>query len=168
MRTGLFSILQIKPTPVRQPVAARHHRGRSEEQRGRLFRWVWNVAGRNCRSVISRPRYLWHGRPLSTSIEISQRGYKGEIAYEDPFFLETDLDFKARVGAYTFDFDGYSKFETGGRIELSRKITKQYEVAVFSRSDTSKVTSASIDKMFLGQTVYFANSLWFQPDARFS
>jgi outer membrane protein assembly complex protein YaeT len=168
MRTGLFSILQIKPTPVdgnllRLDITAEEAKSKEVGFSVGYGTWQGGIAG-----VSYRDRDIFgYGRPLSTSIEISQRGYKGEIAYEDPFFLETDLDFKARVGAYTFDFDGYSKFETGGRIELSRKITKQYEVgAVFSVRHV-EVTSASIAPMFLGQTVYFANSLGFSQTLDF-
>ena len=168
MRTGLFSILQIKPTPVdgnllRLDITAEEAKSKEVGFSVGYGTWQGGIAG-----VSYRDRDLFgYGRPLSTSIEISQRGYKGEIAYEDPFFLETDLDFKARVGAYTFDFDGYSKFETGGRIELSRKITKQYEVGVVFSVRHVEVTSASIDKMFLGQTVYFANSLGFSQTLDF-
>jgi len=68
---------------------------------------------------------------------------------------------KTRVGALTFDFDGYSKFELGGSIGLTRKITKQYEVsAVFSIRHV-EVTSASIPVQFLGNTSYFINALGF-------
>jgi len=168
MRTGLFSILQIKPTPVdgnllRLDITAEEAKSKEVGFSVGYGTWQGGIVG-----VSYRDRDIFgYGRPLSTSIEISQRGYKGEIAYEDPFFLETDLDFKARVGAYTFDFDGYSKFETGGRIELSRKITKQYEVGVVFSVRHVEVTSASIDKMFLGQTVYFANSLGFSQTLDF-
>jgi outer membrane protein assembly complex protein YaeT len=168
MRTGLFSILQIKPTPVdgnllRLDITAEEAKSKEVGFSVGYGTWQGGIAG-----VSYRDRDIFgYGRPLSTSIEISQRGYKGEIAYEDPFFLETDLDFKARVGAYTFDFDGYSKFETGGRIELSRKITKQYEVGVVFSVRHVEVTSASIAPIFLGQTVYFANSLGFSQTLDF-
>lgn len=168
MRTGLFSILQIKPTPVdgnllKLDISAEEAKSKEVGFSIGYGTWPGAIAG-----VSYRDRDLFgYGRPLTTSIEISQRGYKGEIAYEDPFFFDTDLDFKTRVGALTYDFDGYSKFETGGRIELSRKITKQYEVgAVFSVRHV-EVTSASIAPMFLGQTVYFANSLGFSQTLDF-
>src|SRR5205814_10427949 len=71
-----------------------------------------------------------YGRPVTASIEVSQRSYKGEILYQDPFFFDTDFVFSARAYALTFNYDGYTKFELGGRFELSRKITKNDEAAL--------------------------------------
>jgi outer membrane protein assembly factor BamA len=102
-----------------------------------------------------------YGRPLTTSAEINQRGYKGEILWDDPFFLDTEFEFKARVAALTFDFDGYTKFELGGRLELSRKITKQYQAGLTFSVRHVEVTSADIRPIFLGRTSYFANTIGF-------
>src|SRR5439155_856618 len=71
-----------------------------------------------------------YGRPVTATIEVSQRSYRGEILYEDPFFFDTDFVFTAKAFALTFDYDGYSKFELGGRFELSRKITKYDEASL--------------------------------------
>src|SRR5260370_1273198 len=95
------------------------------------------------------------------SVEVSQRSYKGEILYEDPFLFDTDFSFKNRAAAFTFAYDGYSKFELGDRVELSRKITKQYEAALVFAVRHVDVTQTSIAARFLGQTSYFANSLGF-------
>lgn len=162
MRTGLFSILQIKPTPVDGDLLRLDIN--AEEAKSKEFglsigygTYVGGIFG-----VQFRDRDLFgYGRPLTTSIEISQRSYKGEVLYEDPFFLDTDFSFKSRVGALTYDFDGYSKFELGGRLELSRKITKQYETSLFFSVRHVEVTSADIDLIFLGRTSYFVNSLGF-------
>jgi outer membrane protein insertion porin family len=162
MRTGLFSIFQIKPTPVdgdllRLDITA-------EEAKSKEFGISigYGTYDGGIFGLQFRDRDLFgYGRPLTTSIEVSQRGYKGEILYEDPFFLDTDFSFKSRVGALTYDFDGYSKFELGGRLELSRKITKQYETSLFFSVRHVEVTSASIDPIFLGRTSYFVNSLGF-------
>jgi len=59
----------------------------------------------------------------------------------------------------TFDFDGYSKFELGERLELSRDITKTYKVGAFFAVRHVDVTSAAIQRAFLGQTSYFVNTL---------
>lgn len=168
MRTGLFSILQIKPTPADGNLLNLDITAEEAKSKEVGFSVGYGTYPGAIAGVSFRDRDLFgYGRPLTTSLEISQRGYKGEIAYEDPFFFDTDLDFKTRVGALTYDFDGYSKFETGGRVELSRKMTKQYEVgAVFSVRHV-EVTSASIAPMFLGQTVYFANSLGFSQTLDF-
>ncbi len=95
------------------------------------------------------------------SAEISQRSYKGEILYEDPFLFDTDFSFKNRLAAFTFDYDGYSKFEIGDRVELSRKITKQYEAGLVFAARHVDVTQTSIAERFLGRTSYFVDSLGF-------
>lgn len=168
MRTGLFTILQIKPTPVdgnslRLDITAEEAKSKEVGFSIGYGTYPGGIFG-----ISYRDRNAFgYGRPISTSLEISQRSYKGEILYEDPFFFETDLNFKARVGALTYDFDGYSKFETGGRIELSHKFTKQYEVGLVFSVRHVEVTSADIDPMFLGQTVYFVNSLGFSQTLDF-
>jgi outer membrane protein insertion porin family len=162
MKTGLFNLLQIKPVPVdghllRLDISA-------EEAKSKEFgfsigygTYEGGIAG-----VQFRDRDLFgYGRPLTTSIEVSQRGYKGEILYEDPFFFDTDFAFKARLAAIRFDFDGYSKFDLGGRLELSRKITKQDEAGLIFSVRHVKIISADIKPRFLGDQNYFVNTLGF-------
>src|SRR5437588_2370439 len=162
MGTGLFNVLQIKPVPVdgnllRLDISA-------EEAKSKEFGFSIGYGSYEggIFGVLFRDRDLFgYGRPLTTSIEVSQRGYKGEIAYEDPFLFDTDFAFKARLAALTFDFDGYSKFELGGRLELTRKITKQDEAGVIFAVRHVEITSAAIKPIFLGETPYFVNTLGF-------
>jgi outer membrane protein insertion porin family len=160
MRTGLFNLVQIKPVPVdghllRLDISA-------EEAKSKEFgfsigygTYEGGIAG-----VQYRDRDLFgYGRPLTTSIEVSQRGYKGEILYEDPFFLDTDFSFKARFAAFTFRFDGYTKFELGGRLELTRKITKYDEAGVTFAVRQVKIIEADIKPIFLGDQNYVVNTL---------
>jgi outer membrane protein insertion porin family len=162
MRTGLFNILQIKPTPtgedlLRLDISA-------EEAKSKEFGLSigYGTFQGGIFGVQYRDRDLFgYGRPLTTSVEVSQRSYKGEILYEDPFFFDTDFGFKSRLGAFTFDYDGYSKFELGGRLELTRQFTKQYEAGLIFNVRHVEVVSASINPIFLGRTAYFVNSLGF-------
>ena len=88
MRTGLFNVLQIKPVPVdghllRLDVSA-------EEAKSKEFGFSigYGTYEGAIGGVQWRDRDLFgYGRPLTTSVEVSQRSYKGEILYEDPFFL---------------------------------------------------------------------------------
>src|SRR6266446_5559126 len=131
MKTGLFNLLQIKPVPVeghllRLDISEEEAKSKEVGISIGYGTYEGGIVG-----VQFRDRDLFgYGRPLTTSIEVSQRGYKGEILYEDPFFFDTDFSLKTRLAALTFDFDGYSKFEVGDRIELARKITKQYEASL--------------------------------------
>jgi outer membrane protein insertion porin family len=162
MRSGLFNILQIKPTPIggnllRLDISA-------EEAKSKEF--GFSIGYGSYPGAIVGVQYrdrdmFGYGRPITTSIEISQRSYKGEILYEDPYLFETDLNLRARLSALTFDFDGYSKFEIGTKIELTRKITKQYQLGLVYSARHVEVTSADIEPDFLGRTSYFVSSLGF-------
>ena len=162
MRTGLFNLLQIKPVPVdgdllRLDISA-------EEAKSKEFGFSigYGTFQGAIVGVQYRDRNLFgYGRPVTMSVEVSQRSYKGEIIYEDPFFFDTDFSFKNQMAALTFDYDGYSKFEIGDRIELTRKFTKQYEAGVIFTARHVEVTSASIKNEFLGQTSYFIDTLGF-------
>lgn len=160
MRSGLFNILQIKPTPVggdalRLDITA-------EEAKSKEFGFSLGY-GSYTGAIVGvsyRDRNLFgYGRPLTTSAEWNERGYKGEILWEDPYFFDSDFGFKARLAALTFDYDGYTKFEAGLRLDLTRKISKQYEIGFVVNERHVEVTSASIDPEFLGRTSYFVSSI---------
>src|SRR5437867_2103461 len=162
MKTGLFNLLQIKPVPVdghllRLDISA-------EEAKSKEFGFSigYGTYEGGIVGVQFRDRDLFgYGRPLTTSIEVSQRGYKGEILYEDPFFFDTDFAFKARLAAIRFDFDGYSKFDLGGRLELTRKITKYDEAGLSLSVRHVKITDSEIKPEFLlgSSTNYLVNTI---------
>jgi outer membrane protein insertion porin family len=162
MRTGLFGILQIKPVPVDDNELRLDISAEEAKSKELGFSVGYGTFQGGIVGVQYRDRDLFgYGRPLTISIELSQRGYKGEILYEDPFFLDTDVNFRNQLAALTFDFDGYSKFEIGDRIELTRKFTKQYEAGLIFAARHVDVINASINQRFLGQTLYLINTVGF-------
>jgi len=160
MQSGLFTVLQIKATQIggdalRLDISA-------EEAKSKDFGFSLGYGSYEGAIVGAsfRDRNLFgYGRPLTTSAEISERGYKGEVLWEDPYVFDTEFGFKARLAALTFDYDGYTKFEVGTRFDLTRKISKQYEVGLVLAERHVEVTSASIDPQFLGRTSYFVSSI---------
>jgi outer membrane protein assembly factor BamA len=161
MKTGQFNLLQIKPVPVgghllRLDISA-------EEAKSKEFGfWVGfdTYEGALAGVQVGDRDLFGYGRPLTATIEVSQRSYRGEILYEDPFFFDTDFVFTAKVYALTFDYDGYTKFELGGRLELSRKITKYDEAALVLAIRHVKITDSQIRPDFLlGQSNYQVNSI---------
>jgi outer membrane protein assembly complex protein YaeT len=161
MKTGQFNLLQIKPVPVdgnllRLDISA-------EEAKSKEFGfWVGydTYEGALAGVQVGDRDLFGYGRPVTASIEVSQRSYKGEILYQDPFFLDTDFVFTARAAALTFDYDGYTKFELGGRFELSRKITKYDEVALTLSVRHVKITDSQIKPEFLlGPSGYLVNTI---------
>ncbi len=167
MKTGQFNLLQIKPVPVdghllRLDISA-------EEAKSKEFGfWVGfdTYEGALAGVQVGDRDLFGYGRPLTATIEVSQRSYRGEILYEDPFFFDTDFVFTARVFALTFDYDGYSKFELGGRFELSRKISKFDEASLTFSARHVDITDSEIRPSFLlgpdnyqVDTIGFTNTL---------
>src|SRR4029434_1473725 len=150
MKTGQFTLLQIKPVPVgghllRLDISAEEAKSKEFGFWGGFDTYEGALAG-----VQVGDRDLFgYGRPLTATIEVSQRSYRGEILYEDPFFLDTDFVFTAKVFALTFDYDGYSKFELGGRFELSRKITKYEQASLTFSARHVQITDSQIKPSFL-------------------
>jgi outer membrane protein insertion porin family len=160
MRTSLFNILQIKPTPVG---ANRLHLDINvEEAKSQEFGFsigYGSFDGAIVGASYANRDLFGFGRPITTSVEYSQRGYKGEFTFEDPYLFDTDYAYKMRLSALTYDYDGYSKFELGGRFSLNRKITDQYEVGLVYSPRHVEVTTATIDPAVLGSTSYFVSSI---------
>jgi len=160
MRSGLFTVLQIKPTPIggnalRLDISA-------EEAKSKEFGFSLGY-GSYAGPIVGasyRDRNLFgYGRPLTTSAEYSGRGYKAEILWEDPYLFDTEFGFKAKLSALTFDFDGYEKFESGLRLDLTRKLSKQYEIGLVFSARHVDVTSSDIDPILLGDTSYLVSSI---------
>src|SRR2546423_7247771 len=160
MKSGLFTVLQIKPTPIggdalRLDISAEEAKSKELGLALGYGSYTGAIVGASYRD-----RDLFgYGRPISTLAEWSERGYKWEILWEDPYFFDSDFGFKAKLSALTFDFDGYAKLETGLRLDLTRKITKQYEVGLVFSARHVEVTSSDINPILLGDTSYFVSSI---------
>src|SRR5436305_6903794 len=162
MRTGLFNVLQINP----QPEAGNYLRLDISAEEAKAKEFGVSIGHGAYEGAIFSIQYadrdlFGYGRPLFTSIEISQRGYKGEILWDDPHFLESNVELKIRLSALTFDYDGYSKFEIGARTEFSHSFTKQYKVGLFASQRHVEIISADIDDDLLGNMNYFVSSVGF-------
>ena len=162
MKTGLFNLLQIKPVPVdgnllRLDISAEEARSKEFGFWGGFDTYEGALAG-----VQVGDRDLFGtGRAGSATIEVSQRSYRGEILYEDPFFLDTNIFFRARASAFTFDYDGYSKFELGGHFDFTHKITKNDEIGLAVAIRHVKITDSEIRPAFLlgSTTNYLVNTV---------
>jgi outer membrane protein insertion porin family len=160
MRTGLFNVLQINPQPeggnyLRLDIAAEEAKAKEFGVSVGYGSYTGGIFG-----IQFADRDLFgYGRPLVTSIEISQRGYKGEILWDDPHFLESNVELKIRLSALTFDYDGYSKFEIGARTEFSYNITKQYQIGLFASQRHDDIVKASVNHALIGDREYFISSL---------
>ena len=160
MRTGLFNTLKVNPTPVDGNLLRLDIN--LEEAKPREFGLSLGYGsfdGAIVGASFANRDLFGSGRPITTSVEWSQRGYKGEITYEDPYLFNTDVDFKVRLSALTYDYDGYSKFEVGGHFTFTRQLTAHYSVGLVFDPRHVEITSASISPALLGRTSYFISSV---------
>lgn len=105
---------------------------------------------------------LGNGRPLMTSIEMSQRGLTGNIEYVDPWFLQHGNELRVKIFSQSIDNEGYSILDLGVRGEVTRKFSKIFKAAVFAIFKTAKASPLEIDPLLLGpldyQTITFGMS----------
>ena len=102
-------------------------------------------------------------RKVDAEIELSRRGARGEIEYTDPWVFDTNYEFRGALFAVNRDEEGYEKFQTGGRYELTRRLGQQKKNALsfFGEASYTNVHEADIAPVFLGDTEYFTHSAGF-------
>lgn len=102
-----------------------------------------------------------YGRPLSLELEHSQRALRAELLYVDPWLFDSDYRLRARLYIQDRTEIGYKKRETGGRADITRKVTKNIELGTFLQLENVEITETSIDPIFLGPTAYQIGSFGF-------
>ncbi len=161
-RTGLFNIVRIKPTPVhgnelRLDITVEE----AKPQEFGFYIGYGTFEGAIVGASYANRDLFGFGRPITTSVEYTQRSYKADILFEDPYLFNTGFGLKARLFALTFDYDGYSKFELGGRVTLSRQVTDAYSVGLVLGARRVEITDATIRDDLLGDTKYFISTIGF-------
>ncbi|MDB6175254.1 MAG: Surface antigen [Chthoniobacteraceae bacterium] len=107
------------------------------------------------------------GRPLTFSVDMSQRALRGELLYVDPWLFESKFSLRARLYEQSREEKGYSKLDTGIRTDLGRKLTKTTEIGLFVLLKNVEITETTIDLEFLGPTSYQLASLGFTHTSDF-
>jgi len=98
--------------------------------------------------------FLGRGRPLSLKLESSSRGFRGELLYIDPWFMESEWSLRARGYAEDRQEDGYDKRGEGARVDFARKVAARWEVSGFLEGAHSQLTSTGIDPTLIGPPDY--------------
>ncbi|CAN5668045.1 N/A [soil metagenome] len=106
--------------------------------------------------------FFGSGRPFSADVEVTQRGYNGEITYTDPWLFDSDYKLKLRLYALTERFKGYSVQELGFQPSLNRKITDHWELSAFILAKVAATYDVIIDPSSLaGPDSYSVASIGF-------
>ncbi len=164
MRTSLFNILKINPTPVNgNQLRLDINVEEAKPQEFGFSLGYGSYEGGIVGASYANRNLFGYGRPLTTSVEYTQRSYKGEILFEDPYLFETEFALQTRLSAVSFDYDGYSKFEVGGRFTLRRQLTDKYSVGLVYAGRHVDVDrpDGGVKPEFLGDTSYFISSIGF-------
>jgi outer membrane protein insertion porin family len=161
-RTSLFNIIRINPTPVNgNQLRLDINVEEAKPQEFGLSLGYGSYEGAIVGLSYANRDLFGYGRPVTTSIEYTQRSYKADVLFEDPYLLNSDFGLKVRLSALSFDYDGYSKFELGGRVTLSRQITSKYLIGLVLGGRHVEITDATIDDALLGRKSYFISSVGF-------
>ena len=120
MRTSLFNILKINPTPVN----GNQLRLDVNVEEAKPKEFGFSVGYGSYEGAILGASYanrdlFGYGRPITTSVEYTQRSYKGEILFDDPYLFNTGFALQARLSALTFDYDGYRSSSLVAGLTLS-------------------------------------------------
>jgi outer membrane protein insertion porin family len=95
------------------------------------------------------------GRIFSFKADYTGRGPDGEISYDNPWFLESNIDFNSALGISLKELVGYSIQNYYARMRFTRTFRKGIQTAVFLEAKESNVTSIVISPESLaGPTSY--------------
>jgi outer membrane protein insertion porin family len=95
------------------------------------------------------------GRIFSFKVDYTGRGPDGEISYENPWFLEQDVDFTAALGISVKDLIGYSIQNYYARLRFTKTYTKGIQSAAFLEAKEANVSSIVIvPQSLVGPTSY--------------
>jgi outer membrane protein assembly complex protein YaeT len=162
LRTGLFTTLRLNPVALPDDTVRLDftvEEAKAKEVGFTLGYGTYNGATAGVR--LADRDLFGRGRPLSLSIDYTQRGLSGELLYVDPWLFETQFNFRARLFSAVREEEGYSKNELGARVDVGHRLFKRVEVAVFVQGETVTVSDASIDPALLGPTDYTLTSVGF-------
>lgn len=163
IETGLFRNLRITPTAiegdqVRLDVSV-------EEAKPKEFGIGVGYASffGGIVSLSYADRNFFHsGRTFSVNAEANQRGFNGEILYNDPWLFDTDYELRLRLYAVNAVLKGYSKNEVGFQPTLTRHISKYWKVSGFLLAKSVSLYDILIEpESLVGESDYSVAAIGF-------
>ena len=99
------------------------------------------------------------GRPLTFSLDVSSRTLRSDLLYVDPWLFDSNFSLRSHLYALDRDEIGYSKIEQGFRTDISRKLTKNIEVAAFVAVRHVQLTKVLVEPAYVGPINYKVDSV---------
>ncbi len=155
IRTGLFKSLHVRPVPTGHDslnLEVEVEEAKAKEIGFELGYGTYDglIAGLR----LGDRNFLRHGRPLSLSLQYSQRGFRGELLYVDPWLFDSEWMLRARLYSQLRDEIGYSKTTQGLRLDLTRHFTPHWEAGGYVVGEATKIRKLSIDPRLVGPKDY--------------
>jgi outer membrane protein insertion porin family len=161
LRTGLFTNLRLSPTALPDNTVRLDFL--VEEAKAREVGFTLGFGTYDGFKVglrLADRNLLGSGRPLTFAADYTQRGLVSELMWFDPWFLDHHrLNFRAKIFSAAREELGYTKDETGARLEFGYKPFKRLELTIFTQGGTVEITESTIDPLLIGPPNYAYTSL---------
>ncbi len=155
IKTGLFKSLHVKPVPEGPDSLNLDVEVVEAKAKELGFELGYGTYDGVSAGVTAGDRnFLRFGRPLSLSLQYSQRGFRGELLYVDPWLFDSQWMLRAKIYSAVRDEIGYSKTTEGVRLELARHFTPHWEAGGYTVFETTKISSLAIAPSLAGPTDY--------------
>jgi len=155
LRTGLFDNLRISLTPTTSDDLEIDLTATEAKSKEVGFTVGYgSYEGFSVGARLADRDLFGNGRPLTFSVDYSQRGVRGELLYVDPWFLDSKYSMRDRLFSESRDELGYNKNGLGARTDFARKLLPHLELGVFAGATHENVTSTGIDENLLGPLEY--------------
>ena len=155
IKTGLFKTLHVRPVqdgPDTLKLDVEVEEAKAKEIGFELGYGTYDGVSAGVR--VGDRNFLRNGRPLSLSLQYSQRGFRGELLYVDPWLFDSEWMLRAKIYSALRDEIGYSKTTEGLRLGLSRKFTPHWEAGAYVVGETTDISALKIDSRLVGPTSY--------------
>lgn len=161
LRTGLFSTLRLSPTALPDNTVRLDFT--AEEAKAREIGFTLGYGSYDGMKVglrLADRNLFGNGRPLTFAADYTQRGISAELMYFDQWFMDhPKLNLRAKIFNANRDEEGYTKEETGARLDFGWKVTPRLELGIFGLQSKTKITDATIDPLLIGPTDYTFTSI---------
>jgi len=155
LRTGLFKSLHVRPIPAAGDTL--NLDVEVEEAKAKEIGFEVGYGSYDGFSVGVRAgdrNFRGFGRPLSLSIQYSQRGLQGELLHINPWLMDTTWSLRSSLYSLAREELGYSKLSAGLRFDLKRSLAPKWEAGAYLVVENTDITDLEIDEALVGPTSY--------------
>jgi outer membrane protein assembly complex protein YaeT len=155
IKTGLFKSLHVRPVedgPDSLNLEVEVTEAKAKELGFELGYGTYD--GVSAGVTIADRDFVGYGRPLSLGLQYSQRGFRGELLWVDPWLFDSEWTLRAKLYSAYREEIGYTKTTEGLRLELTRQFTPHWKAGGYTVLETTDITKLLVDPRLAGPTNY--------------